>query len=277
MVLTWHFHAREFFFLTHSFLHALFAEMGSPVRLPLALRNFPSIYGREPLPFVYGEGDVNLNREFVRGYPLSGYGCFTVPALDAHAYPSKWVEEWSTELAVFHGKGILKPEFHLNKCVHHKDNMDIGPEGVRIKTQIDTLLHSMMWETPSGQFIAGVDFRHYATVSTDNRFMFWLCDCLHRLEVRLKEVGVYEAVWASRYMQQLDGELMKALVARWSPTINTIFTCYGELGISLWDVYRISGLPIVREMYDEFFPSNRLILDKTHPSSLRSLFEYGLV
>lgn len=66
---------------------------------------------------------------------------------------------------------------------------------------------------------------------------------------------------------------MKALVAHWSPATNTIFTCYGELGISLWDVYRITGLPIVGEMYDEFFPANRLILDKTRPASLRALFE----
>lgn len=58
---------------------------------------------------------------------------------------------------------------------------------------------------------------------------------------------------------------MKALVSRWSPITNTIFTCYRELGISLWVVYRIAGLPIVREMYDEFFPYNWLILDKTRP------------
>lgn len=117
-----------------------------------------------------------------------------------------------------------------------------------------------------------MDFRHYASVSTGNCFTFWLCDCLHRFEVRLKAAGVYEVIWASRYKQQLDGELMKALVACWSHTTNTIFTCYGELGI-LWDVYRIIGVPIVGEMYDEFFPPNRLILDKTRPSSLRSFFE----
>lgn len=66
---------------------------------------------------------------------------------------------------------------------------------------------------------------------------------------------------------------MKAMMAHWSPTTNTIFTCYGELGISLWDVYQTTRLPIVGEMYDKFFPPNKLILDQTHPSSLRSLFE----
>lgn len=33
------------------------------------------------------------------------------------------------------------------------------------------------------------------------------------------------------------------------------------------------GLLIVREMYDEFLPTNKLILDKTRPSSLRFFFQ----
>lgn len=81
-----------FFSKPHS-LYALFAEMGSPVRLPMAHKNLPSIYGSEPLPFLYGEGEVNLDREFVRGCPLSGYSYFVVPTLNTHTHPSKWVEE----------------------------------------------------------------------------------------------------------------------------------------------------------------------------------------
>lgn len=79
IVLTWHFPSRRFsfcaivltwllpswkfslcammtwiFFLTSSFLHALFAEMGCPVRLRVAPKNFPSTYGcsRYPLSMV---------------------------------------------------------------------------------------------------------------------------------------------------------------------------------------------------------------------------------
>lgn len=64
--------------------------------------------------------------------------------------------------------------------------------------------------------------------------------------------GVYDAIWAWCYKQQLDEELIKALVARWSPCTKTFTTCYGELGISLRDFYRITGLPIVGDMYDKF-------------------------
>lgn len=176
--------------------------MDCPVKLPMAPKNLPSVYGHEPLPFL--EGEVNLDQEFVRGYPLNGYGYFAIPALDTHTHPSKLVEERSADLADFQGKGIPRPEFHLTKCVHLKDNMDIGPEGVRSETPINTLLHSMIGENPSGRFIARVDFRHYASVSIDNRFTFWLCDCLHRFKARLKAAEVYDAIWVSRHKKQLD-------------------------------------------------------------------------
>lgn len=54
-------------------------------RLPLVLEKFPSIFGCEPLPFITDDGNVSLDREFVRGYPLSTYAIsqslLWVPAL----------------------------------------------------------------------------------------------------------------------------------------------------------------------------------------------------
>lgn len=50
----------------------------------------------------------------------------------------------------------------------------------------------------------------------------------------------------------------------------------GELGIYLWDVYWITRLPIVGVMYDEFFPANKLILDK-NSLPLRALSRSGHV
>lgn len=49
-----------------------------PPRLPLVPRNFPSVFGCELLPFVKGDGDVILDWEFLRGYPLNGYGYFLI-------------------------------------------------------------------------------------------------------------------------------------------------------------------------------------------------------
>lgn len=38
------------------------------------------------------------------------------------------------------------------------------------------------------------------------------------------------------------------------------------------DVYQITGLPIVGEIYDKFFPTNKLMLDKKLAMSFRELF-----
>lgn len=82
-------------------------------------------------------------------------------------------------------------------------------------------------------------------------------------------------IWASRYKQQIHEELLKALVARWSPCTNNILTCYGELGIFLWDVYRSTRLSIVGEMYDELFFTNKLTFDEKLPVSVQRRFAFG--
>lgn len=37
---------------------------------------------------------------------------------------------------------------------------------------------------------------------------------------------------------------------------------YRKLGVSLWEVCQITGLPIVGEVYDEFFSTNKIIWTK---------------
>lgn len=52
-----------------------------PSRLPLDLENYPSSFSLEPMPFITVEDTFNLRRGFVRGYPLRGYGHFSVSPL----------------------------------------------------------------------------------------------------------------------------------------------------------------------------------------------------
>lgn len=65
-------------------------------------------------------------------------------------------------------------------------------------------------------FPYNMDFHHFATVSRDTYSTYWVYDCLNRFEGILKMDGIYEAIWASRYKQQFDKELLKAIMARWS-------------------------------------------------------------
>lgn len=42
--------------------------------------------------------------------------------------------------------------------------------------------------------------------------------------------------------------------------------------ISLWDIFRITELAILGEMYEEFFPANKLTMDQRLPTSPPELF-----
>lgn len=86
------------------------------------------------------------------------------------------------------------------------------------------------------------------------RYTFWASDCLHDFKKVLKKKDSYETRWASLFEQSLDLGLLKSFVAWWSGNTNTTMTCYGDLGIFLWDVYCNSWLPIIGEMHDESFP-----------------------
>lgn len=47
-------------------------------------------------------------------------------------------------------------------------------------------------------------------------------------------------------------------------------TCYEELEISLGYVFQNIGLPVVEEMYDEFFLDHKLIMGQKLPTPLGS-------
>ena len=49
--------------------------------------------------------------------------------------------------------------------------------------------------------------------------------------------------------------MIRAFCERWCPTTNTFHSSIGEVSISLWDLYRIAGLPISGSFYDEMVPS----------------------
>ena len=47
---------------------------------------------------------------------------------------------------------------------------------------------------------------------------------------------------------------MRAFCEGWYPQTNTLHTSLGEMSISLWDLYRLGGLPIFGRLYDEAIP-----------------------
>ena len=47
---------------------------------------------------------------------------------------------------------------------------------------------------------------------------------------------------------------MRGFCKGWCPQTNTLHTSLGEMSISLWDLYRLGGLPIFGRLYDEAIP-----------------------
>ncbi|XP_056698714.1 uncharacterized protein [Spinacia oleracea] len=105
---------------------------------------------------------------------------------------------------------------------------------------------------------------HVHKLHGDSRFIAgyweWTEDVLFRFKEVLIACSVYNAVYASLYSYSKDPNVMRAFCESWCPTTNTLHTVAGEFSISLWDLYRLGGLPIVGEIYDETIPLHNELL-----------------
>ena len=71
----------------------------------------------------------------------------------------------------------------------------------------------------------------------------------------LKNVKLYEAIFASLFSHDCHASMIRAFCERWCPTTNTLHNSIREVSISLWDLYRIVKLPIIGSFYDEMVSS----------------------
>ncbi|XP_028087432.1 uncharacterized protein LOC114288144 [Camellia sinensis] len=103
-------------------------------------------------------------------------------------------------------------------------------------------------------------------------WIFWLNDVLSTFAPILKKCEIYTAIYVSQFAYARNVSLLKGFLERWSPDTNTFHPIYGELGISLWDLHRISGLPIRGEFYEEFTPSNDILYSSQTSKACLGLF-----
>ncbi|GAA0186021.1 hypothetical protein LIER_33309 [Lithospermum erythrorhizon] len=85
---------------------------------------------------------------------------------------------------------------------------------------------------------------------------YWECakDVLSRCSAKLSTASIYEVVCASLFTYEHSDTLMKAFVEYWSPSTNTLLLPHGKASISLWDTYKLGGLPVARYLMDEVVP-----------------------
>ncbi|KAL2943460.1 Tropomyosin-1 [Bienertia sinuspersici] len=82
----------------------------------------------------------------------------------------------------------------------------------------------------------------------------WTEDVLSRYGDILELCSVRDAVYASFYSYDRDTNILRAFCESWCPSTNTLHTMAGEFSISLWDLYKLGGLPISGRIYDETVP-----------------------
>ena len=95
---------------------------------------------------------------------------------------------------------------------------------------------------------------------------------LTRFEELLKQVGIFGAVGVSQFPYHFDSNLWRAFCELWGPLTNTLHHGTGEVGISLYDLERVGGLPILGDIYEEFFPRNKnLVGHNKYPTIVTEL------
>ncbi|KAJ8436511.1 hypothetical protein Cgig2_003209 [Carnegiea gigantea] len=80
-------------------------------------------------------------------------------------------------------------------------------------------------------------------------------------EHTLRSANIYGVVSVSCYLYHFDRDVWRAFCELWGPLTNTLRHGAGEVDISLYDLERIGGLPILGDVYEEFLPPNEDLMD----------------
>lgn len=65
---------------------------------------------------------------------------------------------------------------------------------------------------------------------------------------------IYGAVYCSLGDYFVSPSLLKSLLEHWDPETNTLLFRFGERTVTLLDMYRMTGLPVDGEFYEEYVP-----------------------
>ncbi|KAM2634946.1 hypothetical protein EV1_025361 [Malus domestica] len=179
--------------------------------------------------------------------PLTGPKALALPAKDNFTHIKSWSSEVSWEVV-----DSVKPDTKKKACIsrililnpsHHAgDN------------------HSASFKL-LGDHIRSGAMAWNGTLSTAGEAIFdefyweWLEVVLSRSKDVLTNVDLYHTVYTSLFSYDCHIFIIPAFFERWCSTTNTLHTAQGEMSISLWDLYRIGGLPIQGKFYDEVVPS----------------------
>ena len=102
--------------------------------------------------------------------------------------------------------------------------------------------------------------------------MEWTKRVLTRFEEPLKQAGIFGAVGVSQFSYHFDANVWRAFCELWGSLTNTLYHGVDEVGISLFNLKRVRGSPIIGDIYEEFLPQNKdLVGHNKYPSTVTEL------
>ncbi|KAJ8421404.1 LOW QUALITY PROTEIN: hypothetical protein Cgig2_017481 [Carnegiea gigantea] len=105
----------------------------------------------------------------------------------------------------------------------------------------------------------GVDFKFRGLSSFMVGAIEWSEYILKHFEHTTRSANTYGAVGVSCYPYRFDRD--RAFCELWGALTNMLHHGAGEVNISLYDLERIAGLPILGDVYEEFLPHNEDLMD----------------
>lgn len=205
--------------------------------------------------------------------PPKGLECFrSFSAGDYHSGPvvpyegvhyARWVSTPETRAPITKLGGVRIHEVDVDYVVLLEPVGEAQGQGI-LECLGDTILHGKPGWTRT--------FRLMGDMSPMPAYVEWAKDIIMRFAERLACVNILGGVVISAGTYNRNANLIRALMECWCSQTNTFLMPYGEIGISLWELHRMSGLPITGIMYEEFVPPNQEIISQSFfPSCFREL------
>jgi len=110
----------------------------------------------------------------------------------------------------------------------------------------------LLWQKIiSGEVRWGLALKIFGEFYFIMKYWEWVEHILTCFESQLRTCCLIDAVCASLYTCDCDPHVVHTFCVAWCPKTNSLHIIHGEISISLWDLYELSGLPIYGQIYDE--------------------------
>ncbi|KAH7667081.1 Aminotransferase-like plant mobile domain-containing protein [Dioscorea alata] len=178
--------------------------------------------------------------------------------------------EWTSIPVIFREIDEVTPTYFRKRKGQHV--ILLNPyESTPSDLNLDTLGHWVITDPTASIWARRAPFHYYTLYPL--KYKRWAFEVTRRSAETLKMAGILGPVTISTSPYGFDSSIAKTITGTWCLKTNTFVTPFGELGISLWDLRCIEGLPIIGKFYEEYVPPNRILYSKeVYPSILKDLF-----